>query len=67
MANNLLAEFIYYDSLEASPYRDAVFPVTGSLQVPLAPRLELGLIPALQIFEDHGARDVRVHSSPESG
>lgn len=51
MAEDVLAEFLYYDTLEASPYGDAVVPVGGILQVPQGPGL--GLEPDPAVLRDY--------------
>ena len=52
MGDDVYAEFLYYDSLEASPYGDAIVPVTGIMKVPQMPGL--GMDPDPHVLADYG-------------
>ena len=52
MNDDCFAEFLYYDTLEASPYGAAVTPVNGVMRVPKAPGL--GLEPDPEVLKDYG-------------
>jgi L-alanine-DL-glutamate epimerase-like enolase superfamily enzyme len=55
LPDEALAEFFYYQTLEASLYGDAIRPVNGVMRVPTGPGL--GLDPDPDVIRDYAAKD----------